>query len=190
MKNSFLAANEISHLGLGSFGDNVLISRNATLINPENITLSDNVRIDDFAIVTAFRPVTVGAYVHIGAGAQIFGNAGCTIGNLVSVSPRAAIFTTSDDFSGQSLVGPTVPAEYRIGLHEAPVLIEDYSCIGTAATVMPGITMHEGAVCGAHGLVLGDCEAWSIFAGIPARRIKARSQDAKSLGAKLLGLNS
>jgi acetyltransferase-like isoleucine patch superfamily enzyme len=130
--------------------------------------------------------VTIGHYVHIGAGAQIFGTAGCAIGNFVSISPRAAIFTTNDDFSGESLVGPTIPAKYRSGLSNEHVTIEDYACIATNATVMPGVVMKEGSVCGAHALVRNSCEPWSIYAGMPAKRIKARSQTAKALGEKCL----
>jgi acetyltransferase-like isoleucine patch superfamily enzyme len=182
MSTTFLDVKELDGLGLGACGKNVLISRNATLINVEQIFLGDHVRIDDFALISAGQPVTAGRYVHIGAGAQIFGTAGCTLGDFVSVSPRAAIFTTNDDFSGESLVGPTIPARYRSGLSQEAVVINDYACIATNATVMPGVVMQEGSVCGAHALVRSNCEPWSIYAGVPAARIKARSQKAKLLG--------
>ena len=186
MLTTFLSTSELQDLHLDACGENVLVSRNATLLNPECIRLGDHVRIDDFALISASQPVTIGSYVHIGAGAQLFGTAGCRIGNFVSVSPRAAIFTTNDNFSGEALVGSTIPEQYRSGLSYEPVVIEDYACIATNATVLPGVVMREGSVCGAHALVRKDCEPWTIYAGVPARRIKTRSQTAKSLGAECL----
>lgn len=56
-----------------------------------------------------------------------------------------------------------------------PVKIEDNVWLGVRATVMPGITVGEGAVVGAHSLVTKDVPRNAIVAGTPARVAKYRS---------------
>ncbi len=43
-------------------------------------------------------------------------------------------------------------------------------------TIMPGVELGEGAVVGAHSLAMKSCLPWSIYFGVPAERLKARSQ--------------
>ena len=49
--NSFYSKEELKELGLKKYGTNVLISRKASLYDVINITLGDNVRIDDFVTI-------------------------------------------------------------------------------------------------------------------------------------------
>ncbi len=44
----FYDSSELSKLGLKSVGKNVLISDKCSIYNPSNISIGDNVRIDDF----------------------------------------------------------------------------------------------------------------------------------------------
>jgi phosphonate metabolism protein (transferase hexapeptide repeat family) len=46
--------------------------------------------------------------------------------------------------------------------------------IGHGVTVMPGITIGNGAVIGSGAVVTKDVEAYSIWAGVPAQRIRPR----------------
>lgn len=186
MKNNFLSAEEIAEIGFKSVGENVLISRLALFFNPGQISLGNSSRIDAFSMITAAEHVDIGSYTHIAAGCYIFGSAGFVLGNFCWISPRSSIFTTNDDFSGRSLVGPTIPTEYRVGLTAAPVALGEYSGLCTSSTVLPGVTLHEGAVAGAHSLVTRDCDAWTIYGGTPAKAIKDRAKDAKKLGAQCL----
>lgn len=50
--------------------------------------------------------------------------------------------------------------------------------IGREATVMPGITIGDGAVVGAHSMVTKDVRPYEIVAGNPARAIRRRFTDA------------
>ena len=53
-----------------------------------------------------------------------------------------------------------------------PVLIKKGAAIGTAAIIMPGVTIGEGAIVGAGALVTKDVPDWTIVAGVPAKIIK------------------
>jgi acetyltransferase-like isoleucine patch superfamily enzyme len=46
--------------------------------------------------------------------------------------------------------------------------------IATGATVLPGVTIHEGGVVGACALVSRDVAPWTVVAGNPARFVKNR----------------
>jgi maltose O-acetyltransferase len=54
-----------------------------------------------------------------------------------------------------------------------PVTIEDGCWIGANATVLPGVRIAGGTVIAAGAVVTRDCEPNSLYAGVPATRIKA-----------------
>lgn len=45
-------ASELLEFGFKSIGINILISKDAKIYSPEKISLSDNIRIDDFCILS------------------------------------------------------------------------------------------------------------------------------------------
>lgn len=52
MKTSFYTHDELAEIGFKSCGKNVLISRKASIYSPAKIEIGDNVRIDDFCILS------------------------------------------------------------------------------------------------------------------------------------------
>jgi galactoside O-acetyltransferase len=57
------------------------------------------------------------------------------------------------------------------------VLIGAHAIVGANAVVLPDITIGEGATIGAGAVVTRDVEPWSVYAGVPARKIKDRRAD-------------
>ncbi len=53
-----------------------------------------------------------------------------------------------------------------------PINIEDNCWIGARSTILPGVTVHEGCIIAAGAVVNKDCEKFSLYAGIPAKKIK------------------
>lgn len=181
--SSFYTDNELAKLGLRTYGKNVLISRNCTIYGAGNISLGNNVRIDDFCLLSG--NIEIGSYVHISAYSALYGAGGIKIGNFCGVSPRSTIFSASDDFSGDHMISPMVPAELT-SVQKDPVCMSDFTQLGANTVVMPGVTINEGAVTGAMALVLKDLDEWTINAGIPARKIKDRSKTVRELSRELL----
>ena len=184
-RTSFLTDPEIDELGLGSHGRSVLISRFASIHNPERIHLGDHVRIDDFAVLTAGDTgrIDIGSFVHIATFAALFGGGGITIENYVGVSARVTIYSTNDDYSGEHLTNPTVPAECT-GVDIASVSLRKHALIGAHSVILPGACIGEGVAVGALSLVDRSLEAWGIYAGIPAKYVKPRSRALLSLEKK------
>lgn len=173
--NSFYSEDELRTLGLKSIGENVLISRKASIYGAENITIGSNVRIDDFCILSG--SISFGSYVHLAAYSALYGGkAGITLSDFSTVSSRVCIYAISDDYSGEALAYPMLPEKYR-KVHAGHVTLGKHVIIGTGSTVLPGVYLAEGTAIGAMSLCKQSTDAWGIYAGIPAIRKKERSRE-------------
>lgn len=174
MKTSFYTEQEISQLGLKSYGKNVRISRYAQIYSPEKISIGDNVRIDDFCILSG--RITIGSHIHIAAYCAMYGaDYGIVMEDYTGLSARATIYAAMDDFSGDYLIGPIHEDEYT-NVTGGMVRICVYSQIGAGALIFPNLIVSEGAVLGAMSMAKKSLEPWSIYAGVPAKKIKNRSK--------------
>lgn len=171
MNNSFLNIEELSQIGLKNYGANVLISRNVSFYSPETISLGNNVRIDDFCILSG--DITIGSQVHISAYSALYGRFGIRMEDYTGLSPRCTIFSAMDDFSGEFLIGPMV-AKSKTHVTGGLVLIKRHSQIGAGSILFPNIVIEEGVAVGALSLINKNLDAWTIYAGVPAKKIKNR----------------
>lgn len=177
--NSFYTLRELSDIGFKSVGQNVLISRFARFYEPENIEIGSNVRIDDFCILSG--KIKLGNFIHIAAYTALYGRFGIEMEDYTGLSPRCTVFSATDDFSGDYLVGPMVDSKFT-NIIGGKVLIKKYSQIGSNCVILPRITINEGVAVGALSLVNQDLDSWKIYMGIPAIYSKERSK-------KLLDIN-
>lgn len=176
MGNSFYSEAEIKELGLASFGKNVLISRKASFYKPEAISLGNNVRIDDFCLLSGGAGIHIGNYVHLSAYAAIYGGGGVVMENYSGLSSRATLLSETDDFSGNSMIHPFFPRDLKPGYISKEIALRKFSQVGMNSTVFPGVELGEGVAIGAHSLVNKSCDPWGIYAGIPATHLKERSR--------------
>lgn len=176
---SFYSNDELIKLGLGSVGNNVLISRKASFYNPRSICLGSNVRIDDFCILSG--NINIEDYIHIAAYSALYGgNAGIVVKKYANISSRVCIYAQSDDYSGKSMTNPMISDSYKI-IQEQQVIVDKNVIIGTGSTVLPGVHLSEGTAVGAMSLVKQSTEPWYIYAGVPVKQIKKRSMNLLNL---------
>lgn len=178
MKNSFYSVEELCTLGLKSFGNDVLISRYARFYGSESIEIGSNVRIDDFCILSG--EIKLGNNIHISAFSALYGRNGIEMEDYSGLSPRCTVFSASDDFSGEFLIGPMIDKKYT-NVTGGKVHIGKYCQLGCNCVVLPDITISEGAVVGAMSLITKNLPAWKIFKGIPASYLKERSKNILEL---------
>lgn len=171
--NSFFSTCELFSIGFAEVGSNVLISRKASFYGVDKIHIGNNVRIDDFCILSGC--IVLGDNVHISAYSALYGSKGIVFGNNSGCSARTTIYSAMDDFSGDYLIGPMHP-EGTTNVTGGKVTIGRYVQLGAHCLVFPNVTIHEGAVVGALSLVTKDISEWSIYVGIPARKIKDRKK--------------
>lgn len=169
--SSFYSEIELAELGLKSYGKNVLISKKCSIYAPEKISVGDNVRIDDFCILSG--NVTLGCNVHISAYSALYGAEGIEFKDNSGCSARTTIYSAMDDFSGEYLIGPMHP-EGTTQVTGGKVTIGHYVQLGAHCLVFPNVTIHEGSVVGALSLVTKDIPEWSIYVGIPAKKLRDR----------------
>lgn len=173
--NSFYTNIELKELGIKKIGSNVLISRKCSIYGAKDIVIGDNVRIDDFAILSG--NIIMGNYIHIAAYTALYGGkVGIEIGDFSTISSRGVVYAVSDDYSGETMTNPMVSSKYR-GVIEKNVIIGRHTIIGTGTTILPGVVIEEGVSVGAMSLVKDNLMEWGIYAGIPCRRIKERKKD-------------
>lgn len=110
--------------------------------------------------------VEIGSHSIVNRDVLLDGRMGLTIGDNVSISEGAAIFTLEHD--------PNSPEFADRG---AAVTIKDRVFIGARAIILPGVTLEEGAVVAAGALVTHDVEPFTIVGGVPARPIGQRRRD-------------
>ena len=174
MNNSFYSEEDLRNIGFESLGQNNLISKNSSFYKPENIKIGNNVRIDDFCILSG--NITIGSFVHISAFCALYGSNGIILEDYTGLSARTTIYSLIDDFSGENLVGPLVPQNFTKA-YGGNVLVKKYSQIGASCIIFPNLIIGEGVAVGAFSLIKNSLEEWYIYAGIPVKKIKERKKD-------------
>jgi galactoside O-acetyltransferase len=168
--NIFFDLNKIRRIGR-----NVIIGKTVRIRYPELVEIDDNVIIDDFTYIST--SLSIYSNVHIAAGCKLIGGRGAkvVIGEFSTLAPNVVIAAGSDDYLS-GIASPLVPIEFKGNVLIGKVDIGRHCIVGSNSTVLPNITMHEGAAIGAQSLVKTDIPAWSLFGGVPARHLKDRNQ--------------
>jgi acetyltransferase-like isoleucine patch superfamily enzyme len=180
--NSFLTPLELSKVGFGKYGDNVLISRKASIYSPGEIYIGNDVRIDDFCILSG--NIVLGNRIHISAYTGLYARFGIEMENFTGLSPRCIVLSASDDPCGNYLISPMVPEQYT-NVTGGKVTIKRFAQVGAGSVIMPGVTLHEGVIVGAMSMVRKDLAAWRIYAGNPLRFVKEREKGLLNLYGRL-----
>ncbi|MFJ4153802.1 acyltransferase [Pseudomonas sp. NPDC089752] len=182
----FLSRIEIEAMGFACVGKNVQLSDKASYYNCAGISIGDNVRIDDFCVISAGAGgIEIHSYVHIAVYCLLTGAGKITLGDFSGLSSRVSVYSSSDDYSGASLTNPTIPDEFK-GVVDADVFLGRHVIVGSGSVLLPGAVLEEGVAVGALSLVSKCCPAFGIYSGVPAKRIKERKQSLLELEAQFL----
>ena len=95
--------------------------------------------------------------------AIVYNPAVIKLGSHATVSQQAYLCGATHDYQS-----PEFP------LTSSPITIGAYAWVCARASVQPGISVGEGAVLALGSVATKDLEPWSVYAGIPARKIKKR----------------
>lgn len=170
-----------------AIGEDVVISKSAEFTRPELIEIGSHVGIDAFFYSTT--AMQIGDYTHISPHVACIGgkNAIIKIGKFCFVSVGARLIGASEEFFGEGLIGPLIPAKYHDTIICKPIIFEDFSGVCANVTVLPGVTIGEGCVIAANSLVTKSTEPWSIYKGSPAKFYKKRNSEKMIQFAKEMG---
>lgn len=111
--------------------------------------------------------ISIGDHSMLGADSIIGSEAEVIIGNDVLMGPRVLIYTSNH---GTDLGSPMRLQPSKA----APVQIGNDVWIGARCIILPGVTIHDGAVVAAGAVVTHDIPPNAIAGGVPAKIIGHR----------------
>jgi acetyltransferase-like isoleucine patch superfamily enzyme len=151
-----------------------IISSHIRIRVPDHFVVGDDSIVDDYCYFST--RIEVGRGSHIANNCSIAGGADYTfrLGDYSSLSAGVRVWCKSNDFTND-LVAIVDAGEPTVG----DVSIGNYTGIGTNSIVMPQNDIPEGVSVGALSLVPAsyNFEPWTVYAGIPIRRIGDRNRD-------------
>jgi len=140
---------------------------------------TNGVNVDDFVrIGTAHRNscgsyIRVGTDLHVSRDVDIDFSGGLSIGNRVTVSEGAKLFTHTHAIDGSEV-------DWRPNIIEfSSLIVEDDVWIGAGAIILPSVgCIGQGAVVAAGSVVTKDVAPFSVVGGNPARALRMRRIDS------------
>lgn len=149
---------------LFSWSPQVLYGWRAWLLRLFGAKIGHHVLIRPGTRITYPWKLTVGDYVWVGDGTELYTLAEIHIGSHVAIAQDVAVITGSHRFRQ-----PT------FDIYAEPIRIEDECWLCAGAFIHQGVTIARGSVVGARAVVMATTEPYSINAGAPARAVGSRA---------------
>lgn len=130
------------------------------------LNLAESAVVHRGAEIRSPKRIAIGRGSIIGFDAILDGRNGISIGANVNLSSEVAIWTAEHD--------PDHPRFHATG---SPVVVADRAWLSFRSTILPGVTVGEGAVVAAGAVVTRDVSPFTVVAGIPAKEIGQRRRD-------------
>jgi acetyltransferase-like isoleucine patch superfamily enzyme len=172
-----------------ALGDDIIVDDDV-LVKQDLVINGSHVAIDKGFYCTT--NATIGDYVHIGPYVTIIGGKEGSFRavGFNNIMAGARIVCGSDRFDDSGLFGAMIPKELKGTQIIEPVIMEEFSNIGTNAIVLPGSILRRGVLLTAGSLLMGDTEEWGVYKGNPAVLVKKIDptkiiENAKKLGYDL-----
>jgi acetyltransferase-like isoleucine patch superfamily enzyme len=112
--------------------------------------------------------IAIGAGTIIGFDCILDGRGELALGENVNLSSEVAIWTMQHDHR-----------DPQFGVVGRRVVVKDRAWLSFRSTVLPGVTIGEGAVVAAGAVVTKDVPAFAIVAGVPAVQVGERPRDLR-----------
>lgn len=179
---------------LKNMGENVKIGTGVKIVNPQFVSIGDNVTIyDDVTIIARgeggveigngsyicervyldtetvdYGYIRIGSAVYIGTGTTLFGHKGLEIGDNTLMAQNITLTPYSHKFDNPDDI------IWHQGGHSKKVTIGRDCYIGMGVNVMYSGDIGDGSVIGAGSTVVKPIPPYSVAVGSPAKVIKKR----------------
>ena len=159
---------------LGALGTGCVLEEGVLVFNAAHVFLADGVYVGHRTMLKgdtrAALRVASGAW--IGQDCFLHSAGGIFIGARAGIGPRVIMLTSTHEET------PPPAAVIDAPLAFAPVEVGAGCDIGVGAILLPGARIGEGAQVGAGAVVTGAIPAGAVAAGVPARVLRRRGEDA------------
>ena len=122
-------------------------------------------------VIHGAKRAVIGDNVRIGEKSYINASGGLKIGNNVQMGPQVFIWTSNQNYHAPECL------PYDHITIAKPVTINDNAWICAKATLIPGVTIGEGAVVAMGAVVTKDVPPCAVVGGNPATILKYRDVD-------------
>ena len=112
--------------------------------------------------------ISIGRGTIIGDESKLDGRNGITIGDNVNFSTGVWIWTSQHDLND-----PLFATNEKGGR----VIIRDRVWVSTRTIILPKVIIDEGVVIAAGAVVTHNCQAFTVYGGVPAKRIGDRNRN-------------
>lgn len=158
-----------------SFGANSWLAPGLTLGNPQFISIGNDSSVMSHCVLETCPEITkpdlqigngvsLGEYTHITCATKVVIGDGVLTGRFVLIT---------DNAHGASLEKESdIPPSARAISSKGSVLIGKNVWIGDKATILPGVTVGEGAIIAANAVVTKNVPAHAVVGGNPVRILK------------------
>ena len=186
LQSTYYTEHDLADFGFKKLGRNIMISSDARIYGAHNISIGNNVRIDDFTILAAVRgSIDIGNYVFIARNSHLGGALGIELHDFSSMAANTVIYSASDDYSGEAMTAQAVPQKYT-RFRGGKVVFGRHVIVGSSSTIVGPAILGDGCSVGAMSLITKDLEPWGVYVGTPARRIKERKKDLLEMERQLM----
>jgi len=168
-------------------GEDVIIDNDVVFKQKDHTIIGNHVAIDKGFYCTT--KITLGNYIHISPYVTCIGgkNAKFRALGFNNIMAGARIVCGSDRFDESGLFGAMIPQELKGKQIIEPIIMEEFSNIGTNSIVLPGSILRKGVLLAAGSLLIGDTVEWGVYKGNPAKLEKVLNGDKIIERAKKLG---
>lgn len=162
--------NELKNLGIQLKGtDNIQISKNVNIYNPQNLILHSNIRIDDFTILSCKGKIEIYDYVKISSHCLITSENNIIIEKYCNISNGVKIYGGINN-NNILITNPLIPNKYT-SLEQGNITIKKHTIIGANSVIYPNVCLAEGSTIKPLSLVNTDTEEWNIYEGNPIKLV-------------------
>lgn len=112
--------------------------------------------------------ITIGDDFSLNPYSVLYGHGGLTIGHGVRIAAGCVVIPANH------VIEDTLQPIRKQGVTKVGIIIEDDVWIGANVTVLDGVHIAKGCVIAAGSVVRGNTDPYSIYAGVPARKIRSR----------------
>jgi len=131
--------------------------------------IGKNVNVEHGAFFGRGQGIGIDDFSGLGINCRVSGP--LKIGKYCMMGPDVMIYT-----SNHQICRLDIPMILQGETAKREVVLEDDVWIGARAIILPGITIHKGAIIGAGAVVTKDVPSYAIVGGNPAKVIKYRTE--------------